>query len=52
MPICHSLYEYRESLNKKNHFKFETSRGAAARGVTVKSTGCRFDPHRGDEIFT
>ena len=24
---------------------FETSRGAAARIVTVKSTGCEFDPH-------
>ena len=24
---------------------FEASRGAAARGVTVKPTGCGFDPH-------
>ena len=32
--------------------KIEESRGAAARGVTVKPTGCGFDPTRGDEIFT
>ena len=25
--------------------KYEASRGAAARGVTVKPTGCGFDPH-------
>ena len=24
---------------------FEAGRGAAARGVTVKSTGCGFDPY-------
>ena len=28
------------------------SRGAAAQSVTVKLTGCGFNPHRGDEIFT
>ena len=26
-------------------FRFEASRGAAARGVTVKPTACGFDPH-------
>ena len=26
-------------------FIWEASRGAAARGVTVKPTGCGFDPH-------
>ena len=30
----------------------QAGRGAAARGVTVKPTGCGFDPTRGDEIFT
>ena len=25
--------------------KPEASRGAAARGVTIKPTGCGFDPH-------
>ena len=30
----------------------EASRGAAARGVTAKPTGCGFDPHSRDEIFT
>ena len=24
---------------------YEVGRGAAARGVTAKPTGCRFDPH-------
>ena len=27
------------------NFILEASRGAAARGVTVKPTGCGFDPH-------
>ena len=29
----------------KAHINVEASRGAAARGVTVKPTGCGFDPH-------
>ena len=29
----------------------EASRGARAQSVTVKLTGCGFDPHRGNEIF-
>ena len=40
----------------KNLFKnvnyIEASRGAGAQSVTVKPTGCEFDPTRGDEIFT
>ena len=27
------------------HVNIEAGRGAAARGVTVKPTGCGFDPH-------
>ena len=27
------------------HVTFEASRGAVARGVTVKPIGCGFDPH-------
>ena len=30
----------------------EASRGAGTQSVTVKPTGCGFDPTRGDEIFT
>ena len=29
----------------------EAGRGAAARGVTAKPTGCGFDPHSRNEIF-
>ena len=32
-------------------FSFEASRGAEAQSVTVKSTGCGFDPHSRNEIF-
>ena len=33
------------SFNYNKIAKFEASRGAAARSVTVKPTGCGFDPH-------
>ena len=29
----------------KRSLRFEASRGAAAQSVTVKPTGCDFDPH-------
>ena len=39
-------YTYIYIINSTTKFKIqETSRPAAARGVTVKPTGCGFDPH-------
>ena len=35
----------RGTLKKNNRKQKEAGRGAAARGVTAKPTGCGFDPH-------
>ena len=39
----HHIEYYKNIL--KIMYKLEASLGAVARGVTVKSTGYRFDPH-------
>ena len=40
-----AIYKILFYLNYKEIYYIEGSRGAAARGVTVKPTGCGFDPH-------
>ena len=40
------FYTYNKGYNKNKILQFtEAGRGAAARGVTAKPTGCGFDPH-------
>ena len=43
---------YSLTINWNINYTFEASHGAGAKSVTVKPTGCDFDPIRGDEIFT
>ena len=56
LPKCltsftYIIYEPRFRSRSSKHFSegfniiFEASRGAAARSVTVKPTGCGLDPH-------
>ena len=42
MTVVTYIYEYREKIYI---LVLEASRGAGAQSVTVKSTGCEFDPH-------
>ena len=44
MAIFYAVLRISE-INSMIIYKIEASRGAAARGVTVKPTGCGFDPH-------
>ena len=46
IDILTALARYKKSFSTNLHKNVKVvGRGAAARGVTVKPTGCGFDPH-------